>query len=94
MRIWSDDLVLKLKRETGMAHSPAVAGEYVTRTYRRRFVLAAAPMAMIDDRLQSQFVRWPSSREKQRGWHVSGVECDMWGAECRGKGGLPHADLK
>ncbi|CUW48827.1 DUF3363 domain-containing protein [Novacetimonas hansenii] len=42
-----DDLVRKLERETEMAHSPAVAGEYVTRTYRRRFTLAAAPMAMI-----------------------------------------------
>lgn len=48
-------------------------------------------MAMIDDRLQFQFVRWTPSREKQRGRHVSGVECDMWGTECRGKGGLPHA---
>ncbi|EFG84349.1 DUF3363 domain-containing protein [Novacetimonas hansenii] len=86
-----DDLVRKLERETEMAHSPAVAGEYVTRTYRRRFALAAAPMAMIDDRLQSQFVRWPPSREKQRGRHVSGVECDMWGTECRRKGRLPHA---
>lgn len=34
-----DDLVRKLERETEMAHSPAVAGEYVTRTYRRRFLL-------------------------------------------------------
>ncbi|PYD71627.1 DUF3363 domain-containing protein [Novacetimonas hansenii] len=82
-----DDLVRKLERETEMAHSPAVAGEYVTRTYRRRFTLAAAPMAMISVSVRAL----APSREKQRGRHVSGVECDMWGTECRRKGRLPHA---
>ncbi|MBU2655760.1 relaxase/mobilization nuclease domain-containing protein [Acidomonas methanolica] len=75
------DLVRKLERETELTHSPTVAGEYVTGTYRRRFALAAGRMAMIDDGLQFQLVPWTPSLEKQRGRHVSGVGRDDGGVD-------------
>ncbi|MFT8420872.1 MAG: DUF3363 domain-containing protein [Gluconacetobacter sp.] len=76
-----DDLVRRLERETGMSHSPQVAGEYVTGTYRQRFALAAGRIAMIDDGLQFQLVPWTPSLEKQRGQHVSGIGRDDGGVD-------------
>ncbi|GAN53201.1 hypothetical protein Tasa_008_001 [Tanticharoenia sakaeratensis NBRC 103193] len=76
-----DDLASRLERETGLIHSPSVAGEYVTGTYRRRFTLGGGRMAMIDDGLQFQLVPWTPSLERKRGQHVSGVGRDDDGVD-------------
>ncbi|MBB4398841.1 VirD2 family relaxase/mobilization nuclease [Bradyrhizobium sp. ERR14] len=70
----------QLAAATGQPFNPSAAGEYVTGTYRQRFVLASGRFAMIDDGLGFQLVPWTPSLEKQLGRHVSGV--------VRGDGGI------
>ncbi|WP_183232358.1 VirD2 family relaxase/mobilization nuclease [Bradyrhizobium sp. SBR1B] len=63
----------RLAAETGQPFNSSAAGEYVTGTYRQRFVLASGRFAMIDDGLGFQLVPWTPSLEKQLGRQVSGV---------------------
>ncbi|MER9753957.1 relaxase/mobilization nuclease and DUF3363 domain-containing protein [Mesorhizobium sp. M0166] len=63
----------KLSAETGQPFNRARGGEYVTGSYRQRFMLASGRFAMIDDGLGFQLVPWTPSLEKHLGRHVSGV---------------------
>ncbi|MER9740817.1 DUF3363 domain-containing protein [Mesorhizobium sp. M0187] len=63
----------KLSAETGQPFNRARGGEYVTGSYRQRFMLASGRFAMIDDGLGFQLVPWTPSLEKHLGSHVSGV---------------------
>ena len=75
-----DALGEKLASESGRPLTSASTGEYVSGTYRQRFVLASGRFAMIDDGLGFQLVPWSPSLEKQLGRHVSGL--------ARGDGGI------
>lgn len=63
----------KISAETGQPFNRARGGDYVTGSYRQRFILASGRFAMIDDGLGFQLVPWTPSLEKHLGRHVSGV---------------------
>jgi hypothetical protein len=71
----------QLAAETGRLFNPSASGEYVTGTYRQRFLLASGRFAMIDDGLGFQLVPWVPSLEKKIGGHVSGVARDDGGID-------------
>lgn len=75
------ELARRLEAEQGLAHQPSGTGEYVSGTYRQRFVLASGRMAMIDNGLGFQLVPWTPSLEKQRGREVSGIARDDGGVD-------------
>lgn len=75
------ELARRLEAEQGLSHQPSGAGEYVSGTYRQRFVLASGRMAMIDNGLGFQLVPWTPSLEKQRGREVSGIARDDGGVD-------------
>lgn len=68
-----DDITAKLAKETGLAHHPSTAGEYVTGIYRQRVILASGRFAMIDDGLGFQLVPWRPALEQRLGQHVAGT---------------------
>ncbi len=68
-----DVLGEKLSGETNMPFQPPAAGDYVSGTYRQRFVLASGRFAMVDDGLGFKLVPWTPSIEKHIGQRVSGV---------------------
>lgn len=68
-----DAAAARIARETGLAHAPSAAGEFVAGTYRQRIVLASGRFAMIDDGLGFQLVPWRPALEQKLGQHVTGV---------------------
>jgi type IV secretory pathway VirD2 relaxase len=68
-----DAAAARIAQETGLAHAPSAAGEFVAGTYRQRVVLASGRFAMIDDGLGFQLVPWRPALEQKLGQHVSGV---------------------
>ncbi|QTC90300.1 relaxase/mobilization nuclease domain-containing protein [Brevundimonas goettingensis] len=63
----------RLSGETGLVYRPAVEGETVCGTYRRRVTLASGRFAMIDDGLGFTLVPWRPALERQLNQTVSGV---------------------
>lgn len=63
----------KLFAETGQPFNRPGPGDYVSGTYRQRFVLASGRFAMIDDGLGFQLVPWTPPLEKQLGKHITDV---------------------
>jgi len=71
----------RIAADAGRPYNPSAAGEYVTGTYRQRFVLASGRFAMIDDGLGFQLVPWSPSLERQLGRLVSGLARDDGGVD-------------
>jgi type IV secretory pathway VirD2 relaxase len=59
--------------ENGVRYRPAVAGETIAGTYRKRLSLSSGRFAMIDDGLGFSLVPWAPSLERQLGRHVAGI---------------------
>lgn len=76
-----DGVGKRLTAESGLAHRPTVAGDYVTGTYRRQITLSSGRFAVIDDGLGFQLVPWTPSLEPQLGRYVSGVAMPSGGVE-------------
>ncbi len=76
-----DSVANRLATDTGLAHTPSAAGEYVTGTYRQRVTLASGRFAMIDDGLGFQLVPWRPALEQKLGQHVSGTMLPGGGVE-------------
>ncbi|SFX97659.1 Type IV secretory pathway, VirD2 components (relaxase) [Paracoccus pantotrophus] len=74
------DVAERITHETGLPFDRAAAGDHVSGTYHRRFLLASGRFAMIDDGLSFRLVPWTPSLERHRGRHVSG--------KARGDGGV------
>jgi type IV secretory pathway VirD2 relaxase len=68
-----DAAAAKITSETGLAHHPLAEGDAVTGTYRQRIILASGRVAMIDDGLGFQLVRWQPSLDRHLGRQVSGI---------------------
>lgn len=71
----------KLSAETGQPFISARGGEFVSGSYRQRFLLASGRFAMIDDGFGFQLVPWTPSLEKLLGRHVSGVARNDYGID-------------
>ncbi|MCX7587290.1 relaxase/mobilization nuclease domain-containing protein [Phenylobacterium sp. 58.2.17] len=65
--------VTQLAAETGLAHRPSAAGEFVAGAYRQRLDLASGRFAMIDDGLGFQLVPWRPALDPHLGRQVSGM---------------------
>ena len=68
-----DSVGAKIAGETGMEYRPALTGERVAGTVRRRLALASGRFAMIDDGLGFRLVPWSNGLERQLGREVTGV---------------------
>lgn len=68
-----DSVGAKIAGETGMEYRPALTGERVAGTVRRRLALASGRFAMIDDGLGFRLVPWSNGLERQLGRDVTGL---------------------
>ena len=71
----------RLAAQTGLAHSPPLAGEHVSGTYRQRLTLSSGRFAMLDDGAGFQLVPWTPKLEQHLHRQVSGLSLQGGGVE-------------
>jgi hypothetical protein len=76
-----DTAVARLSAETGLPHTPAAGGEFVTGIYRQSLTLSSGKYAMIDNGLGFALVPWSPELDRHLGRHVVGVAQESGGIE-------------